>query len=108
MKAKTKLVVCNALFVGLIALLGSLPVNVPTSLQAVIPNLYAGGIGFSLAFLSQIKTFLEKEISDEEKGEIKAVRDKYIDEAEKVARIERHKKNKTPPRIFGIILPVCW
>jgi len=108
MKAKTKLVVCNALFVGLISLLGSLPVSFPTSIQAAIPNLYAGGIGFALAFLSQIRTFLEKEISDEEKVELKAIQDKYIDESEKVARVERHKKRKTPPRMFGIVFPVCW
>jgi len=96
MKAKTKLVVCNALFVGLISLLGSLPVSFPTSLQAALPNLYAGAIGFSLAFLSQIRTFLEKEISDEEKAKVNAMK-------------EHHKKKKSPPKLmFGIVIPVCW
>ena len=102
MKAKTKLVLCNALFVGLISLLGSLPVRLPSSITDILPNLYAGGIGFGLAFLSQIKVFLEKEISDDEHK----LRKKQEKECTDKFHCEDDENKRKPPMVsFGIVYP---
>lgn len=66
MKAKTKLIVLNALITGLIAFVASLPIRIPSSILDVMTNFYAGMIGFLLAFLPQLKYYFEKEIAEEE------------------------------------------
>lgn len=108
MKAKYRLAILNAAIVAAIAFLASLPSHIPTSLFDAMQNLYAAGIGASLAFLFQIKPLLEKEAETEADNEARAdrqiasIQDKARDDVDTVNRKRRNKPRH--PGYIGVLI----